>query len=108
MWQHRVKQPMTNLGTLSGLGKLWDGNRDLGPVDYEIQVFGTGGSKRGEGTLRSARHGLCDGFQAGKPLMLMLRSGEQVSITVERARTEGVDISATGPMPDPVNYDFDD
>ena len=99
---------MTHQGTLSGVGKLWDGNRDLGPVDYEIQVFLTAGSKQGEGTLRSARHGLWDGFQAGKPLMLMLRSGEQVSIIVERARPGGVDISATGPMPDPVNYDFDD
>ena len=99
---------MTHHVTLSGLGKLWDGNRDLGPVDYEIQVFGTGGSKRGEGTLRSALHGLWDSFQAGKPLMLMLRSGEQVSVTVERVRTEGVDISATGPIPDPVNYGFDE
>ena len=96
---------MTHLGTLSGLGKLWDGNRDLGPVDYEIQVFRTGGSKRGEGTLRSARPGLWDGFQAGKSLMIMLRSGEQVSITVERPRTGGVDISAAEPIPDPIKHD---
>jgi hypothetical protein len=93
---------MTHLGTLSGLGKLWDGNRDLGPVDYDIQVFRTGGLKRGEGTLRSARYGLWDRFQAGKPLMLMLRSGEQVSITIKSPGNEGADILATGPIPDPV------
>jgi hypothetical protein len=100
---------MTHLGTLSGLGKLWDGNRDLGPVDYEIQVFRTAGSKRGEGTIRSARYGLWDGFHAGKPLMLMLRSGEQVSITIKSLRNEGADILATEPIPDPIKgHDFDD
>lgn len=100
---------MTHLGTLSGLGKLWDGNRDLGPVDYEIQVFGSGGSKRGEGTLRSARYGLWENFQAGKSLMIMLRSGEQVSLTIKSRFDEGVDVLATGPIPDPINrLDTDD
>lgn len=94
---------MTHLGTLSGLGKLWDGNRDLGPVDYEIQVFGGDGSKRGEGTLRSARYGLWDNFQAGKALMIMLRSGEQLSVTVKSRFDEGVDVLATGPIPDPID-----
>ena len=104
-----AKQPMTHLGTLSGLGKLWDGNRDLGPVDYEIQVFRTGGSNRGEGTLRSAQAGLWDSFQAGKPLMLMLRSGEQVSITIKSPGNEGADILATEPIPDPPKaFDSDD
>src|SRR4051794_38436546 len=108
MWQHRAKQRMTHVGTLSGVGKLWDENRDLGPVDYEIQVFRTGGSKRGEGTRRSARYGLWDSFQAGKPLMLMLRSGEQVSITIKSPGNEGAEILATGPIPDPKEYDSDD
>jgi hypothetical protein len=100
---------MTHLGTLSSVGKLWDGNRDLGPVDYEIRVFGNGGVKRGEGTLRSARYGLWDGFQAGKSLMLMLRSGEQVSITIKSLGHEGAEISATGPIPDPIDeHDFED
>jgi len=100
---------MTQLGTLSGVGKLWDGSKDLGPVDYEIQLFKTGGSKRGEGTIRSARYGLWDGFKAGKSLMLMLRSGEQVSVTITSLADEGVDISATGPFPDPIKEpDFDD
>jgi len=100
---------MTHQGTLSGVGKLWYGNRDLGPVDYHIQVFGTGGSKRGEGALRSARYGLWDSFQAGKPLMLMLRSGEQVSITIKSLGHEGADILATGPIPDPMKeHDVDD
>jgi hypothetical protein len=93
---------MTHLGTLSGLGKLWDGNRDLGPVDYEIQVFRTAGSKRGEGTIGSVRYGLWESFQVGKPLMLMLRSGEQVSIEIKSAGNEGADILATGPIPDPI------
>jgi hypothetical protein len=96
---------MTHLGTLSAIGKLWDGNRDLGPVDYVIQVFRTGGSKRGEGTLRSARYGLWDNFQAGKSLMLMLRSGEQVSITIKSLHNEGADILVTGPIPDPIKED---
>ena len=100
---------MTHLGTLSAQGKLWDGNKDLGPVDYEIQVFRTGGSNRGEGVLRSSRYGLLDKFQAGKSLMLMLRSGEQVSITIKSLGHEGVDILATGPIPDPIKAeDFDD
>jgi hypothetical protein len=99
---------MTHLGTLSGLGKLWDGNRDLGPVNYEIQVFRSGGLKRGEGTLRSARYGLWDSFQAGKPLMLMLRSGEQVSITIKSLGNEGADILATAPIPDPLKADDSD
>ena len=94
---------MTHLGTLSGLGKLWDGNRDLGPVDYEIQVFGSDGSKRGEGTLRSARYGLWDNVQAGKSLMIMLRSGEQVTLTVKSRFDEGVDVLATGSIPDPID-----
>ena len=95
---------MTHVGTLSGLGKLWDGNKDLGPVDYEIQVFRTEESKRGEGTLRSARSGLWDRFKAGKDLMLMVKTGEQVSITIESLGHEGANISATGPIPDPVNW----
>ena len=100
---------MTHVGTLAGLGKLWDGNKDLGPVDYEIQVFGTGGSKRGEGTLRSAQPALWDSFQAGKPMMLMLRSGEQVSITIKSPRNDGADILATGPIPDPIKlFDLDE
>ena len=37
---------MTQTGTLSGLGKLWDGNKDLGPVRYTIHVFQDGGLKR--------------------------------------------------------------
>ena len=93
---------MTHIGTLSSVGKLWDGNKDLGPVDYKIQVFKTGGSKRGEGSLRSARYGLWYSFQAGKTLMLMLRSGEQVSITITILGPEGPDITATGPIPDPM------
>ena len=100
---------MTHLGTLSSVGKLWDGNRDLGPVDYEIQVFRTGGSKRGEGVLRSARYGLLDGFPVGKSLVLMLRSGEQVSLTVTGLGDKSADISVTGPLPDPIKeQDFDD
>ena len=99
---------MTHLGTLSGLGKLWDGNRDLGPVDYEIQVFRTGGSKRGDGTLRSARAGLWDNFQAGKSLMLMLKSGEQLSITIKSSGHEGADILAIEPIPDPKDYFSDE
>ena len=109
MGQHRAKQQMTHLFTLAGLGKLWDGNRDLGPVDYELEVSQVGGSKRGEGTLRSSRYGLWDGFHAGKPLMLMLRSGEQVSVTIKNLGPEGAEISATGPIPDPIEaQDFDD
>ena len=99
---------MTHIGTLSSVGKLWDGNRDLGPVDYEIQVFQTGGSKRGEGTLRSARYGLLDSFQPGKSLMLMLRSGEQVSLTIKSLGPESADISVTGPIPDPITADDTD
>ena len=109
MGQHRARQRMAHVGTLSSVGKLWDGNRDLGPVDYEIQVFSTGGSKRGEGILRSARYGLWDGFKAGKSLMLMLRSGEQLSITIKSLGDEGAEILATGPIPDPINGpDFED
>jgi hypothetical protein len=93
---------MTQIGTLSGVGKLWDGNRDLGPVGYEIYVFRDGELKRGEGSLRWDGYGLWDGFPAGKPLMLMLRSGEQVSITIKSPGNEGADILATGPIPDPI------
>ena len=103
MWQHRAKQQMTHLFTLAGLGKLWDGNRDLGPVDYELEVSQVGDSKRGEGTLRSSRYGLWDGFLAGTPLMLMLRSGEQVSLTIKSLGTDGPDVLVTGPIPDPIN-----
>ena len=100
---------MTHLFTLAGLGKLWDGNKDLGPIDYEINVSQTGGSKRGEGTLRSSRYGLWDGFHAGKPLMLMLRSGEQISVTIKSPGNEGAEILATGPIPDPIDrHEFDD
>jgi len=96
---------MTHLGTLSAIGKLWDGNKDLGPVDYEIQVFRSGGLKRGEGTLRCHATGVLDRFAAGQPLMLMLRSGEQVSVTIENPGDFRVDISVTGPIPDPVHDD---
>ena len=100
---------MTHIGTLSSVGKLWDGNKDLGPVDYELQIFATGGVKRGEGTLRSARYGLWDNFHAGKSLMMMLRSGEQVTVTIKNLDHEGAKISATGPIPDPIEaQDFDD
>jgi hypothetical protein len=99
---------MTNIGTLSGLGKLWDGNKDLGRVGYAIDVFEDGGLKRGEGTLRWDGHGPWDSFQAGKPLMLMLKTGEQVSITITSPRDEGADILATGPIPNPVDWFADD
>ena len=100
---------MTHLGTLSAIGKLWDGNKDLGPVDYQIQVFRSGGSKRGEGTLQSDKIGLLDGFEAGRPLMLMLRSGEQVSVTIKSPGDFRVEISVTGPIPDPIQgHESDD
>lgn len=94
---------MTHIGILSGLGKLWDGNKDLGPVGYEIHVFQEGELKRGEGTLRWDGYGPWNSFQAGKPLMLMLRSGEQVSITIKSPGNGGADILATGPIPQPID-----
>ena len=94
---------MTHIGTLSGLGKLWDGNKDLGPVHYEVRVFRDGGLERGEGALRLDGFGPWDSFQAGKLLMLMLRSGEQVSITIKSLGNEGADILATGPLPQPID-----
>jgi hypothetical protein len=94
---------MTHLGTLSAKGKLWDGNKDLGPVDYQIQVFRSGGLKRGEGTLQCDATGLLDRFDAGQPLMLMLRSGEQVSVTIKNPGHFRVDIFVTGPIPDPID-----
>lgn len=99
---------MTNIGTLSGLGKLWDGNTDLGPVHYEIRVFGDGELRRGEGRLRWAGYGPWDSFQAGKPLMLMLKTGEQVSLTVKRRGNEGAEIVATAPIPDPIDWFAED
>lgn len=99
---------MTNIGTLSGLGKLWDGNKDLGPVHYAIQVFGDGELRRGEGRLRWAGHGPWDRFQPGKPLMLMLKTGEQVSLTITSPGNEGADIVATGPIPDPIDWFAED
>jgi len=95
---------MTSIGTLSGLGKFWDGNQDLGPVRYTIEVFRDGGIKRGEGTLRWAGYGPWDSYQAGKPLMLMVSTGEQVSITITSPRKEGADILATAPIPDPIDW----
>src|SRR5262245_12025814 len=103
MRQHRAIRQMTHLGTLSAIGKLWDGNKDLGPVDYQIQVFRSGEVKRGEGTLQSDAIGLLDRFDVGQPLMLMLRSGEQVSVTIHNAGDFRVGISVTGPIPDPIN-----
>ena len=99
---------MTNIGTLSGVGKLWDGNKDLGAVGYEIRVFADGEDRRGEGTLRWDGHGVWDRFQAGKSLMLMLKTGEQVSLTITSPHDEGADILATGPMPNPVDLFADD
>ena len=100
---------MAHIGTLSGLGKLWDGNKDLGPVGYDIDVFREGEQKRGEGSLRWDGYGPWDSFKAGKALMLMLRSGEQVSITIKSPRNEGAEILATGPIPDPIDRnEFDD
>jgi hypothetical protein len=82
---------------------------DLGPVGYEIDVFNDGGLKRGEGTLRWAGYGPWDSFQAGKSLMLMLRSGEQVSVTIKSRGKEGADILVSGPIPDPIDpNDSDD
>jgi hypothetical protein len=41
--------------------------------------------------------------------MLMLRSGEQVSLTIKSLGPEGADILATGPIPDPIKgHDFTD
>jgi hypothetical protein len=95
---------MANVGTLSGLGKFWDGNQDLGPVRYEIHILEDGGLRRGEGTLRWAGFGPWDSYLAGKSLMLMVKTGEQVSITIKALRKEGADILATGPIPDPVDW----
>ena len=96
---------MTQIGTLSGLGKFWDGNKDLGPVRYTIHVFREDGIKRGEGTLRWAGYGPWDSFQAGKALMLMVKTGEQVSITIKSAHKDGADILATAPIPDPIDWE---
>lgn len=95
---------MTQIGTLSGLGKFWDGNKDLGPVLYTIHVFENGGVKSGEGSLRWAGYGPWDSFEAGKSLMLMVKTGEQVSITIKSPRKEGADILATAPIPDPIDW----
>jgi len=95
---------MTQIGTLTGLGKFWDGNQDLGPVRYEIHVFRNDGVKSGEGTLRWAGYGPWDSFQAGKSLMLMVKTGEQVNITIKSPRKEGADILATAPIPDPIDW----
>jgi len=95
---------MKEIGTLSGLGKLWDGNKDLGPVPYVIHVFEDDGLRRGEGTLRWNGYGPWDAFQAGKPLALMLKTGEQISITIKSPRSEGADILATGPLPNPIDW----
>jgi hypothetical protein len=99
---------MTKIGTLSGLGKLWDGNQDLGPVGYAIDDLQDGGSKRGEGTLRWTGFGPWDKFQAGKDLMLMLKTGEQASLTITSPRKEGADIRVAGPIPDPIDWLADD
>ena len=99
---------MTNIGALSGLGKLWDGNKDLGPVHYAIQVFEDGELEGGEGILQWAGDGPWDTFQAGKPLMLILKTGEQVSLTIKSPRNEGADILATGPIPNPIDWFADD
>jgi hypothetical protein len=41
--------------------------------------------------------------------MLMLKTGEQVSITIKSPGNEGADILATEPIPDPINeYDSAD
>jgi hypothetical protein len=96
---------MTHIGTLQAIGKLWDGNKDLGPIDYQIEVFRSGEAKRGEGTLRSDANGLLGKFRAGQPLMLMLRSGEQVSVTIKNPGNAQVDILVTGPIPDPISYE---
>ena len=95
---------MTHIGTLQAIGKLWDGNKDLGPIDYQIEVFRSGEAKRGEGTLKSDRIGLGK-FRAGQALMLMLRSGEQVSVTIKKPGDAQVDIAVAGPIPDPFNLD---
>ena len=95
---------MKNIGTLSGLGKLWDGPLDLGPVRYAIDIFEEGGARRGEGSLRWAGYGPWDSFQAGKALMLMVKTGEQVSLTITSPRKEGADIVATGSIPTPVDW----
>lgn len=105
--RHRAMRQMTHLGTLSGIGKLWDGNKDLGPVDYQIHVVRSDGLKRGEGSLRSEAIGLLDRFAAGHALMLMLRSGEQISVTIEKPGDYRVDISAAGPIPDPVIHEYE-
>ena len=99
---------MANIGTLSGVGKLWDGNDDLGPVQYEIEVFEDGGSKHGEGALKWDGRGPWDRFQAGKPLMLMLKTGEQVSLTIKSTGHEGAEILASGPIPRPVDLFADE
>jgi hypothetical protein len=95
---------MTQNGTLEGLGKLWDGNQDLGPVRYEIRLITEDGVKRGEGSLRWRGYGPWDAFQAGKPLALMLKTGEQISITIKSPKSEGADIVAAGPLPDPIDW----
>ena len=99
---------MAKNGTLSGLGKLWDGAKDLGPVRYEIHTAEEDGHQRGDGTLRWSGFGPWDKFQAGKALMLMVKTGEQVNLTITNPRKEGADILATGPMPDPVDWFADD
>ena len=96
---------MTHIGTLQAIGKLWDGNKDLGPIDYQIEVFRTDGQKRGEGTLSSDAAGLLNRFKAGQSLMLMLRSGEQVDVTIKKPGDRQANISVTGPIPDPFNLD---
>ncbi len=45
-------------------------------------------------------------FQAGK--LLMLKTGEQVSLTIKSPRNEGADVLATGPIPNPIDWFADD
>jgi hypothetical protein len=36
--------------------------------------------------------------------MLMVKTGEQVSITIKNPGNEGADILATAPIPDPIDW----
>src|SRR5262249_15893730 len=100
------------IGTLLGLGNLWDGDKDLGSVHYTIHVFKDGGLNRGEGTLEGAGYGQEAIFKDGKRPMLRLKTGKKISnikksphyISIGKSRhyVSG-EVLAKGPIPDPID-----
>jgi len=91
---------MGHLGSLKGIGELFDGKKSLGVVTYQIDVIALHGLKEGPGSLRFVSDETLSLFDfAERTLSLRMENGERVAIVLTTPDINGASFRTTGRIP---------